>query len=58
MESQKPTRDQRSWVIGMAEAGFNINYVVFIKLLLTEYSVVLCKQSWLDIAQDRADQKN
>ena len=29
MESQKPTRDERSWVIGMAEAGFNINNVAF-----------------------------
>ena len=28
-ESQKPTRDERSWVIGMTEAGFNINYVAF-----------------------------
>ena len=26
MDSQKPTRDERSWVIGMAETGFNINY--------------------------------
>ena len=29
MESQKPTRDECSWVIGVAEAGFNINYVAF-----------------------------
>ena len=29
LESQKPTRDERSWVIGMAEADFNINYVAF-----------------------------
>ena len=29
LESQKPTRDLRSWVIGMAEAGFNINNVAF-----------------------------
>ena len=29
VESQKPIRDERSWVIGMAEAGFNINYVAF-----------------------------
>ena len=29
MESQRPTRDERSWVIGMAEAGFNINYDAF-----------------------------
>ena len=29
MESQKPTRDERSWVIGMAEVGFNINYNAF-----------------------------
>ena len=29
VDSQKPTRDKRSWVIGMEEAGFNINYVVF-----------------------------
>ena len=27
--SQKPTRDERSWVIGMAEAGFIINCVAF-----------------------------
>ena len=27
MESQKPTREERSWVIGMAEAGFNIDNV-------------------------------
>ena len=29
MESQKPTRDGHSWVIGMAEVGFNINYDSF-----------------------------
>ena len=29
MESQRPTRDERSWVIGMAEVGFNINYDAF-----------------------------
>ena len=29
MESQKPTRDERSWVIGMAEVGFNFNYDAF-----------------------------
>ena len=29
VESQKPTKDERSWVIGMAEADFNINYVAF-----------------------------
>ena len=29
MELQKPTRDGRSWVIGMAEVGFNINYDAF-----------------------------
>ena len=27
VESQKPTRDERSRVIGVAEDGFNINYV-------------------------------
>ena len=27
VESQEPTRDERSWVFGMAEAVFNINYV-------------------------------
>ena len=27
VESQKPTRDEHSWVIGMAEAGFSIDYV-------------------------------
>ena len=27
VESQKPTRDELSWVIGAAEAGFHINYV-------------------------------
>ena len=29
VESTKPTRAERSRVIGMAEAGFNINYVAF-----------------------------
>ena len=29
MESQKPNRDERSRVIGMAEVGFNINYDAF-----------------------------
>ena len=29
MESQKPTRDERSLMIGMAEVGFNIYYDVF-----------------------------
>ena len=29
VESRKPTRDERSWIIGMAEAGFNIYYVAF-----------------------------
>ena len=27
VESHKPTRGERSWVIGVAEASFNINYV-------------------------------
>ena len=29
VESQKPTRDEHSRDIAMAEAGFNINYVAF-----------------------------
>ena len=29
MESQTPSRDERSLVIGMMEADFNINYVSF-----------------------------
>ena len=29
MESQKPTRDERSWVTDMAEVVFNINYNAF-----------------------------
>ena len=29
VESQKPPRDERSYVIGMAEACFNINNVAF-----------------------------
>ena len=29
MESKKPTRVEHSWVIGMAEVGFNINYDAF-----------------------------
>ena len=29
MKSQKPTRDERSWVIDMAEVAFNINYDAF-----------------------------
>ena len=29
MESQKSTRVERSWVIGMAEVGFNNNYDAF-----------------------------
>ena len=29
VESQKPTREERSWVIGMTEAGFKINNVAF-----------------------------
>ena len=29
VESQKPPRDERSCVIGMAEACFNINYFAF-----------------------------
>ena len=29
VESQKHTRDERSWVIGIAEGGFNINHVAF-----------------------------
>ena len=29
VELQKPTRDEWSWVNGMAEAGFNIKYVAF-----------------------------
>ena len=28
-ESQKSTRNERNWVFGMAETGFNINYVAF-----------------------------
>ena len=29
MESLKPTRGERSWVISMVEVGFNINYDAF-----------------------------
>ena len=29
METQKLNRDERSWVIGMAEVGVNINYDAF-----------------------------
>ena len=29
VESQNPTSDERSWVIGMTEDCFNINYVAF-----------------------------
>ena len=27
LKLQKPTRDERSWVIGVTEAGYNIYYV-------------------------------
>ena len=60
MESQKPTRDERNCVISMAEAGFNIMLffiLIFIKQLLTEYSIISCKQSWLATARDQADKK-
>ena len=47
-ESQKPTKDERKWVIAVAEAGFNIKYVVFHfnihTKLLTEWTIVSWKK--------------
>ena len=59
MESQKFTRDERSWVIGMTEVGFNIKYDDFhfdINKTIA-YRIInrSCKQSWLETARDRAD---
>ena len=59
MESQKPTRDKRSGVIGTAEVGFNINYDAFHfdihKTIAYRIINVSSKQSWLETARDRAD---
>ena len=59
MESQKPTRDKRSRVIGMAEVGFNINYDDFHFHIhkTIAYRIInrFMKQSWLETARDRAD---
>ena len=59
MESQKPTRDERSRVIGMAEVGFNINYDAFHFDIhkTVAYRIVnrFVKHSWLETARDRAD---
>ena len=51
------TRDERSWVIGMTEAGIDINSVilVFMKQLLTEHSIVSGKQGWQETARNRTD---
>ena len=50
VESQKPTRDERSWVIGMAEAGFNINYVaVHFEIHKTMSEWISCLTSQLTI---------
>ena len=61
MELQKPTRDECSWIIGMTEAGININrgarHLVFIKQLLTEESIVSGEQCWLETARNRTDRK-
>ena len=58
MESQKPTRDERSRVIGMAEVGFNINYDAFhfdiYKTIAYRLINRFVKQRWLETARDRA----
>ena len=68
VESQRPTRDERSWVICMAEAGIHINdvalyfntlYIVIKKKqLFTEHSIVFCKPVWLETVQDRIYRQN
>ena len=59
MESQKPTRDERSRVIGMAEDGFNINYDAFHfdihKTIAYRIINRFVKQSRLETARDRVD---
>ena len=59
MELQKPIRDERSRVIGMAEVGFNINYDVFHFDVhnTIAYRIInrFVKKSWLETARDRAD---
>ena len=61
MESQKPTRDERSRVTGMAEVGFNINYVAFHfdihKTIAYRIINRFVKQSWLETARDRPDKQ-
>ena len=54
VESQRPTRDECSWVICMAETGFNINYVAFHFDIHKTIANRIIKQSWLEIARDRA----
>ena len=53
VESQKPTRDERSWVIGMAEAGSTLIMLLFLLIFIKQ----LCKESWLETVRDRAGRK-
>ena len=61
VKSGNPTRDERSWVIGLAEAGFNINYVAvhfdIHKTIGYRINNISCKESWLETARDRAGRK-
>ena len=59
MESQKLTRDEHSWVTGMAEVGFNINHDAFQFAIhkTIAYRMInrFVQKSRLETARDRAD---
>ena len=64
VESQKPTRDERSGVIGVAEDSFNINHVNDVAVHLDIQKTIACrinnrlvKECWLETARDRAAEK-
>ena len=61
VESRTHIRDECSGVNSMADAGVNINMLlfilIFIKQLLTEQAIVSGKQGLLETAQDRANRQ-
>ena len=58
VESQKPARDERRWVIGMADLVFNINYVavhfdIYKTIAFRINNRFVQKKTWLETARDR-----
>ena len=60
-ESQKPTRDERSWVIDMAEVGFNISYGAYhfdIHKIIAYLIIIRFMQTKFAWDRPRSDRQN